>query len=188
MSVLSPRLIMVAGLTDIETTLRIPGFPIEYSRVNYPFFGVRSTVSGVGYNIALALTTLGERVRFLWLVGEDYAGKLVHETINSARLPAEDILDLLDQTCQSVILYDGEGRRQIHRDFKKYPGSPYPEEPFEDALVDCSLAVLCNINFKRPFFKRRTRQGSRLLQMFTRFPIWMILTIVITWQPRISCS
>ena len=52
--------ILVAGLINIETTVRVDGFPIEYTPVRYPFFGVNATVSGVGYNVAKALTVLGD--------------------------------------------------------------------------------------------------------------------------------
>lgn len=55
--------ILVSGLINIETTLRIEGFPIPYFPVRYPFFGINSSVSGVGYNVAAALTTLGDEVR-----------------------------------------------------------------------------------------------------------------------------
>jgi len=40
---------LVAGLTSIETTLKIDGFPIDYNPVHYPFFGMNTTVSGVGF-------------------------------------------------------------------------------------------------------------------------------------------
>ena len=63
--------ILVSGLINIETTLKVDGFPIAYEPVRYPFWGVRSTVSGVGYNIAKALTTLGDSVRLLSLIGRD---------------------------------------------------------------------------------------------------------------------
>jgi len=43
--------ILVTGLINIETTLRIEPFPLAYNPVNYPFFAIDSTVSGVGYNI-----------------------------------------------------------------------------------------------------------------------------------------
>jgi hypothetical protein len=42
--------ILVSGLINIETTLQIDGFPVPYFPVRYPFFGVNSTVSAVGYN------------------------------------------------------------------------------------------------------------------------------------------
>ena len=44
--------ILVSGLINIETTLKVDGFPIPYFPVRFPFHGVNSTVSGVGYNIA----------------------------------------------------------------------------------------------------------------------------------------
>jgi ribokinase len=37
---------------NIETTLRVDSFPLTYEPVRFPFFGINSTVSGVGYNIA----------------------------------------------------------------------------------------------------------------------------------------
>ena len=37
--------ILVAGLINIETTLRVEGFPIVYEPVRYPFYGVSSSVS-----------------------------------------------------------------------------------------------------------------------------------------------
>ena len=51
--------ILVCGLINIETTLKVDNFPIEYSPVEYNFFGVNSSISGVGYNIVKALKTLG---------------------------------------------------------------------------------------------------------------------------------
>ena len=62
---------LVSGLINIETTVRVDGFPIEYTPVRYPFFGVGATVSGVGYNVAKALTVLGNRVSFASIVGQD---------------------------------------------------------------------------------------------------------------------
>ena len=47
--------VLVSGLINLETTLRVNGFPIDYNPVNYPFLGVQSRVSGVGYNLAKAL-------------------------------------------------------------------------------------------------------------------------------------
>ncbi len=54
--------VFIAGLINIETTLQVDGFPISYAPVRYPFNGVNSSVSGVGYNIARALTRLGDQV------------------------------------------------------------------------------------------------------------------------------
>lgn len=151
--------ILVSGLINIETTLRVDGFPIHYSPVRYPFFGVNSTVSGVGYNVAKALTCLGDQVRFLSLIGRDHAARLVLESLRQEGIPAEGVVTGLERTPQSVILYDGSGQRQINTDLKDVQEQKYPEAGFDAALAGCELAVLCNINFSRPFLARAKAAG-----------------------------
>lgn len=151
--------ILISGLINIETTLKVDGFPIQYFPVRYPFFGVRSTVSGVGYNLAKALTTLGDSVHFVSMIGRDPVGTLVRGTLAADSIPAEYVLDALEQTSQSVILYDESGRRQINVDLKDVQDRSYPLEQFDAALAGCSLAALCNINFSRPFLSRVKQAG-----------------------------
>lgn len=152
--------ILVSGLINIETTLQVDGFPIQYSPVRYPFFGVNSTVSGVGYNIAKALTVLGDQVEFLSLVGSDLAGEQVLAALKAERIPHERVIRGIEHTAQSVILYDPGGRRQIHVDLKDIQERDYHPDRFDDAVGDCSLAVLCNINFSRPLLKKARQAGK----------------------------
>ncbi len=151
--------ILVSGLINIETTLRVDGFPLPYFPVRYPFGGVRSTVSGVGFNAALALHTLGDRVRLVSLVGKDFLGKQVVAELGAAGLGTDFIFPQVEETAQSVILYDGEGKRQIHVDLKDVQQQGVPSAALDEALKGCSLAVLCNINFSRPFLQRARCAG-----------------------------
>lgn len=151
--------ILVSGLINIETTLRVDEFPIHYVPVRYPFFGVNSDVSGVGYNVAKALRTLGSEVRFLSLIGQDLDGQLVREKLRLDGIPGEFVRGDLAQTPRSVILYDKTGKRQINVDLKDIQDRAYPTESFEQAAADCSFAVLCNINFSRPFLEEMTARG-----------------------------
>ncbi len=116
----------VAGLINIETTLAIDNFPLEYFPDNYPFFGVQSTVSGVGLNIAKALTTLGNQVDLASLIGRDENGWLARKALTEAGIGDDLVLSNLAETAQSVILYEMEGRRQIHTDLKDIQGQAYP--------------------------------------------------------------
>lgn len=154
--------VLVSGLINIETTLRVEGFPIPYVPVRYPFFGIQSTVSGVGYNVARALTVLGDDVRFLSLVGDDAAGLLVRERLTVEAIPGDRVLRALRQTPQSVILYDGAGRRLINTDLKDIQEQTYPVELFDAGLQGCALAALCNVNFSRPFLARAHQFGVRV--------------------------
>ncbi|HEX2915752.1 MAG TPA: carbohydrate kinase family protein [Chloroflexia bacterium] len=154
--------ILVSGLINIETTLLIEGFPVDYSPVRYPFYGVNSSVAGVGYNIARALTVLGNQVNFLSLNGRDISGKLVREALIRDRIPGYYVLESLDRVAQAVILYEKSGRRQINTDLKDIQDQTYPNDLFDRALEESSLAVLCNINFSRPFLVK-ARQAGKLI-------------------------
>ncbi len=151
--------ILVSGLINLETTLRVDAFPIPYEPVRYPFFGVQSGASGVGYNVAAALTTLGHEVRFLSLIGRDAAGQMARMALAAAGISDADVLSQLDQTAQSVILYEPSGRRQIHVDLKDVQEQLYPPERFAAALAGCELAALGNVNFSRPFLAQARAAG-----------------------------
>jgi len=152
--------ILVSGLINIETTLQVERFPIVYEPVRFPFLGINSSVSGVGYNVAKALTVLGQGdVRFLSIIGSDAAGKLVLESLAVDGISAERVITGLHQTPQSVILYDREGRRAINTDLKDIQEASYPADQFEAAIQGCALAALCNINFSRPFLARAQALG-----------------------------
>ncbi len=151
--------ILVSGLINVETTLRVDGFPLAYETVRYPFGGVNTTVSGVGYNVAKALLTLGDEVRFLSLVGWDLLGQWVLDGMRREGLPGKDVLRQTQSTAQSVILYDGEGRRAINTDLKDIQEQVYPPDAAVAALEGARLAVLCNVNFSRPLLALAREHG-----------------------------
>ena len=151
---------LVAGLINLETTLRVDAFPLAYNSQNFPFFGVGSSVSGVGYNIARALKVLGDEFDFLALIGQDPPAGLVRQALAQDAIPSAGVLTLLRETPQSVILYDPSGRRQNHTDLKDIQDQAYPPGLFQAALQSCDIAVLCNINFNRPFLQAARQAGK----------------------------
>jgi len=151
--------ILVSGLINIETTLKVDTFPLEYAPVRYPFFGINSTVSGVGYNIAKALTVLGDDVAFTSLIGDDLAASQVRAALAADGIDDSLVLSAMPATAQSVIIYNNEGKRQIHTDLKDIQDRVYPVELFSEVLSRSSLAILCNINYNRPFMARANKAG-----------------------------
>jgi len=152
--------ILVSGLINIETTLQIDSFPLAYTPVRYPFFGVNSTVSGVGYNVVKALKTLGHDVPFVSIIGQDIAAQQVRTALAEIQVADPCVLSLMKNTAQSVIVYDREGQRQIHVDLKDIQERVYPDDVFEQAMAGCNLFALCNINFSRPFLRRARQTGK----------------------------
>ena len=150
----------VAGLINLETTLAVDGFPLPYFPVRYPFFGIQTTVSGVGYNITKALSTLGNQVDFASLIGTDDNGDLVRKALKADGIGDDLILSTQDETAQSVIIYDPKGKRQIHTDLKDIQDTAFPLSRAEDALSQADLAVICNINFARPLLQAAKDAGK----------------------------
>ena len=154
--------IVVCGLINIETTLKVDTFPVPYQPVHYAFNRIHSSVSGVGFNVALALHTLGHEVTLLSLVGRDAAGALAQRELAAAGLSTGGLIDAVEETAQSVILYDGNGRRAIHVDLKAMQEQAYPLERATPHLERAELAVLCNINFARPLLAAARAHGVRI--------------------------
>ena len=152
--------ILVSGLVNLETTVRIDEFPVPYFPVRHPFFGVATAVSGVGYNVAKALKALGDAPLLLSLVAPDLGGRQVRDALSRDGLDFFWVRDGARETPQSVILYDGEGRRQIHVDLKDVQERAYPKELFVQALAACDAAALCNVNFSRPFLEAARKAGK----------------------------
>ena len=152
--------IIVAGLINVETTLRIDAFPLHYQPQNFPFFGIRATVSGVGYNVARALTTLGHDVILLSLIGEDLPANLVRATLAADGIRTDNVLPVMPQTPQSVILYDSTGKREVFTDLKDIQERAFPANRFEQFAGASDLCVLCNINFARGLLPVARRLGK----------------------------
>ena len=151
--------ILVSGLVNIETSVELESFPINYSPIEYPFFGVNSCVSGVGYNVARALKTLGSDIDLLSEVGDDLYGSVVVEEIKKNDVDPKHIIIYQGlETAASVVLVDKQGQRKIYCDLKNIQDRP-PLNESHIKLDDYSLAVLTNINFNRGLLKTAHDKG-----------------------------
>lgn len=150
--------ILVSGLLNTETTASVRGFPINYYPIDYTFFGIDTAVSGVAFNIAKALRTLGDDVCLTSMVGQDFSAAYIQDTLKELNISSETILPTLKQTPSSVVLYDSEGKRQIYCDLKDIQESCYP---FDVALIkNVDLVAACNINFNRPLLHLAKEAGK----------------------------
>ena len=131
--------ILVAGLINIETTVKVDAFPIPYQPQRFPFFGVQNSVSGVGYNVSKALTTLGNHVSLLALVGNDMNSQLVRAALQRDEIDDRLVEATLPQTPQSAILYDPAGRRAIFTDLKDIQERSYPAAEAAAAIANGRL-------------------------------------------------
>ena len=152
--------ILVSGLLNTETTVAVHGFPIPYYPIDYPFFGVNTAVSGVAFNIAKALRTLGDQVRLTSMVGDDVPAASIRGQLEDLGIGTEHIRTKLRQTPNSVVLYDPEGRRQIYCDLKDIQDTQYDFSP--ELLEGIELVAACNINFNRPLVRMAKAAGKTI--------------------------
>lgn len=143
-----PR-ILVAGLINVETTVKIKEFPVAYTPVSYTFNGIETTVSGVGVNVAKALCALGAKPRLLSVIGRDLYQEAVFRELERCAIDTSHVLPILEQTPQSVILYDESGKREINLDLKNIQAIRCPFEGNDEIWEGVELAAVCNINFAR---------------------------------------
>jgi ribokinase len=150
--------VVVSGLVNLETTFEVDRFPIAYSPNEFCFHRISSDVSGVGYNVARALRTLGHEVRFVAAVGDDPPGNLIRDRLERDRIDPAHLVTV-PATPQSVILYERSGRRQSNTDLKDLQKLRYPADRFAAAIAGCGTAVMCNVNFNRPYLDVVRRAG-----------------------------
>ena len=151
--------IIVCGMVNIEINLKVDNFPIEYSPIDYNFFGVSSSVSGVGYNVAKALKTLGNDPMFFSITGNDIYKGVIFNELKKAKIKTDYVLPLLEQTVQSGILNDGN-RRKVILDLKNIQDTKYPIEVLENIVDQIDIGIICNINFSRDFLKVLKDKGK----------------------------
>ena len=141
----------VSGLVNVESNLRVRSFPVAYYPIDYPFFGISSSISGVGYNISMAAKTLGDEVTFCSLIGKDYEGARIAGQLDESGISRKYVFETLDSTPVSIILFEpGEGgRRQIYCDLKNIQDQTIDTALVADAVNNADICVLCNTNFNR---------------------------------------
>ena len=153
------KTILVSGLLNIETTVAVRGFPINYYPIDYPFFKVNSNVAGVGCNITKALTALGDDVKLFSFTGNDYESGRIFTELQSIGVSTGNIRRTLKNTPASVILFDPDGKRQVYCDLKDIQEQSLSPESMTQSLSEVDAAVLCNINFNRGVIKKARQMG-----------------------------
>ena len=150
--------ILVSGLLNLETTAKVRGFPIPYYPVDFDFFGVSSSASGVAFNMAKALNALGDSVTLVSMIGQDPAGDLFLSELDHLGISAAQVHRKLSATPSSVVLYDDSGRRQIYCDLKDIQETACTFSPGN--VEEADLVVPCNINFSRPLIDLARARGK----------------------------
>jgi len=153
--------ILVSGHIGIEITAKVDRFPIEYTPIEYEFYGINTTVASVGYNIVKAIKTLGGDPIFFSVTGNDIYMDIIKNEIENIGISTEYVLPIAEKTAQSVILYN-ENKRKIICDLKNVQEIKYPIEKIDGIINTIDIAILCNINYSRELLKKVKSYGKTI--------------------------
>lgn len=153
--------VLVCGLCNMETTVAVDEFPLQYQPIDYNFFGIDSAPSGVGLNLSIALSTLSSEVVLLSMIGSDSASVCISDRLRNYNINTDYIMKT-QHTAQSVVLYDGEGRRRIFCDLKDFQSKEYDPQLFTEAMSSCDVLCLCNINYSRSLLDIARASGKTI--------------------------
>lgn len=153
--------VFVSGISSVETTLAVRGFPVTYYPVDYPFFGINGYVAGSGYRTACGSKALGDDVEFLTLIGDDFGGRRIADAARGYGLSDKYILNRLCASVEAVVLQEIPfGRRQTYCDLKDVQDKTVDAEDFRAAIEACDVCALCNVNFNRSLIELAKKLGK----------------------------
>ncbi len=140
--------ICIMGLANIETNVKINRFPIEYTPIEFSFFGNNTQPSGVGINLAMAFKALEDEPFLYSMTGNDFLGSMIEKFLNDNKIKYA-IDKTLSATPESTVLYDHYGKRKIYCDLKDVQEIGFGLNVNDDF----DLACITNTNFSRKYLK-----------------------------------
>lgn len=146
-------MILVSGLINVETSMQVKEFPIQYSPISYPFFKIKTGVSGVGMNMSKAFAALGDEVKMMTFIAEDEDGERIIHALEKEKIDTSDINKRMKETPAAVVLYDRVGNKQINCDLKDVQDQVYDTNRLREILKACEAVVLSNHHFNKELLK-----------------------------------
>lgn len=154
--------VLVMGPMYAETVVKVPNIPLPEIKVLDDTYGIETNFSGHGYNVAKALSRLGDNVNFLSVVGNDLYYPVMKNTLVNEGIGTEYIVPSLNATPQTIILYADEKNRQVINDLKESREIEYDENAFKKALDECEVAVMCNSNYSNKHLEFVKNSGKKI--------------------------
>ena len=144
---------LVAGVTQIETIVRVDNIPVSYAPLTSANDSIFTAVGGDAYNESLALKWLGDEVTFMSIVGRNQDLGIINPPDRKITLSTEYIIPQMKETPTEVVLYDKDRKQQIFEDIKDLRENVYDMSMVTPIAESCDMMVLANANFCRPFAK-----------------------------------
>jgi ribokinase len=151
---------LVAGVTQIETIVRVDKIPVSYAPITSVADSIFTAMGGDAYNESLALEWLGDDVTFMSIVGRNQDLGMINPPDRKITLSTEYIIPQMKETPTEVVLYDKNRKQQIFEDIKDLRENVYDMSMVAPIAESCDMMVLANANFCRPFAKEAAARNK----------------------------
>ncbi len=151
--------IVVCGITQIETIVKVPKIPIQYEAFTPSKDSIYTAAGGDAFNISLAMSWLGDDIDFMTVVGKGQDLGMFNPPDRNVTLSTEYVLPIMNETPMQVTFFDQERLEQKFEDLKDIREAQYDLSLVEKVVPNSDMVFLSNVNFARPFI--RIAQASR---------------------------
>lgn len=130
------------GPVNVETSLEVAGFPVQYQPHTNSLNKIRQSVAGVAFNLAAALNSLENDVLLTAVIGQDPIGKHVMSQV--ATKPRVTCLPTyVQRTAQTVVLHDKHGQREMFFDRADTDTRTLPHDAIQ-RVSQCVITMFSN--------------------------------------------
>ncbi|MCR5517855.1 MAG: carbohydrate kinase family protein [Lachnospiraceae bacterium] len=155
--------IVVAGITQIETIVKVDKIPLEYEPLRSQKNSIFTAIGGDAYNAALALKYLGDDVELFSAVGIDLNPNMLNPPNHKVEVSTQYVVPVMQSTPTSVILFDKERHEQIYEDIKDLRDVSFDMSMVLPIVADSDIVLLSNANFCRPFIEIAQNLKKRIV-------------------------
>jgi ribokinase len=92
------------------------------------------------------------------MTGDDFSADYIKSEVQKTGVDTKYINSVLKATPNSVVLYDGDGKRQIYCDLKDVQDVKYDFD--EELYTESDVIIACNTNFNRELLKKAKAAGK----------------------------
>ena len=92
------------------------------------------------------------------MTGDDFSADYIKAEVEKTGVDSKYINRILKETPNSVVLFDGDGKRQIYCDLKDVQDVKYDFD--EKFYADSDVIIACNANFNRDLLKKAKASGK----------------------------
>jgi len=153
--------IVIAGITQFETVIKVDKIPFDMGKQIHDA-PVYVGGGGDAMNEALALTTLGDQVFFMSVVGQDQNVEVFNPPDFKVHLDTSYMLPIMKSTPSEIIFFDNEQNQLIFQDLKDVRDARYDMSMVRPIMAEADCLLVSNANFCRPFVHYALSAGKKI--------------------------